>query len=116
MIRAEYVLIASMDVDPDREELFNRVYEDEHVPHLLRVPGVLSVVRYERQELTMSIGGQVRGMPSQLPKYHAIYELDSPDVLVSDSWAEAVESGRWPQDVRPFTRNRQHLLAKRLGK
>jgi hypothetical protein len=31
-------------------------------------------------------------------------------VLVSPEWAEAVEAGRWPTQVRPFTRNRRHTL------
>jgi hypothetical protein len=28
-----------VDVDPDYEEEFNRWYNDEHMPELLRVPG-----------------------------------------------------------------------------
>jgi hypothetical protein len=31
-------------------------------------------------------------------------------VLVSPEWAKAVEAGRWPTQVRPFTRNRRHTL------
>ncbi len=113
--RAPYLMVASMDVDPKREDLFNEVYDKEHVPNLIRVPGVLSVVRYKRVELTMSIAGEVRVMPSSQPKYHAIYELERPDALVSDSWADAVEVGRWPTEIRPFTRNRQHTLLKIHG-
>jgi hypothetical protein len=33
-----------MDVDPDKEALFNEVYDTEHVPNLLKVPGVHAVV------------------------------------------------------------------------
>lgn len=109
-----FLLVVSMDVEPDSEELFNEVYDEEHVPTLQKVPGVLSVVRYERQELTLSIGGQVQKMPVLHPRYHAVYEIESPAVLVSDSWAKAVEVGRWPQ-VRLFTTNRRHLLAKKRG-
>ena|SRR5919198_5956681 len=113
--RAPYLFIASMDVVQDREELFNQVYDEEHVPSLARVEGVLGVGRYERIDLTMSLGGQLRHVAPLHPKYHAVYALESPDVLTSDSWAEAVERGRWPEAVRPFTTSRQHLLAKRLG-
>ena len=105
--------MVSMDVEPDREGLFNQIYDQEHVPNLKRVPGVLSVVRYQRQELTMAIGGQVKRMPVSHPKYHALYELESPEVLVGEAWSKAVELGRWPEQVRPFTLNRQHLLANR---
>ena len=42
----------------------------------------------------------------------AIYEIDSPDVLLSKEWAEAAEKGRWPCEVRPFTSNRRHIVRK----
>jgi hypothetical protein len=46
------------------------------------------------------------------PQYVAIYEIDSPNVLLSKEWAEAVEKGRWPSEVRPFTSNRRHIVRK----
>jgi hypothetical protein len=42
-----------------------------------------------------------------------MYELTSAEVLTSAAWASAVEKGRWPAQVRPFTRNRRHTLRKR---
>ena len=39
-------------------------------------------------------------------------EIEDPQVLQSPQWAEAVERGRWPSEVRPHTSNRQHLLFK----
>jgi hypothetical protein len=33
-------------------------------------------------------------------------------VLSSAAWAEAVELGRWPREVRPFTTNRRHIVRK----
>ena len=36
--------------------------------------------------------------------------LESPEVLTTDAWADAVDSGRWPEQVRPYTRNRKHSL------
>ena len=42
--KARYLFIASMDVKPEKEALFNEVYDTEHIPLLLRVPGVLSAV------------------------------------------------------------------------
>jgi len=114
-VLAPYTLIASMDVDREREELFNRVYDEEHIPNLLQVPGVLSVVRYEQQSLTMILAGERHAIRLRSPKYHAVYGLESPNVLVSDAWARAVDLGAWAQDVRPYTRNRRHWMMKRLG-
>ena len=39
-IKAKYLFVVSMDVDPDKEALFNEVYDTEHVPLLSKVPGV----------------------------------------------------------------------------
>ena len=41
--RAKYLFVASMDVEPEREGLFNEVYNTEHCPLLSQIPGVVSV-------------------------------------------------------------------------
>src|SRR5260370_5067887 len=100
-----------MGLDPAQERLFNEVYDREHVPSLLTVPGVVAVSRYELLPLTMSIGGQLKTIVIEnAPKYGALYEIESPDVLISEAWAKAVEQGRWPAPVRPYTRQPQHTL------
>lgn len=109
---AKYVFIASMDVAPEKEALFNEVYDKEHVPNLLAVPGVLGVTRVRSEPFALTIGGERKEMPAASPRYTAIYELVSPDVLATDAWAQAVEAGRWPGEVRPHTTNRRHSLAK----
>ena len=111
MRKARYLMIASMDVDPAHEDLFNEVYDTEHVPHLSKVPGVLGVSRYKRGELNINIGGEKKTIRAEgEPAYAAVFELESPDVLTSPAWDRAVEQGRWPAQVRPFTKNRKHIL------
>ena len=56
--KAKYLFIASMDVDPDKEALFNEVYDTEHIPNILKVPGIHSATRYVAEPLTMVIGGE----------------------------------------------------------
>ena len=112
-ITSKYIFIASMDVAPEKEDLFNEVYDTEHVPNLMQVPGVVSVTRTTQAPLTLSIGGEQRQIVAEgEPKHSAIYEIESPEVLVSEAWAEAVEAGRWPEEVRPHTSNRRHVLRK----
>ncbi len=114
-IQSPYLFAATMDVAPETEALFNEVYDTEHVPLLLGVPGVVAVARFRREPLTMVIGGERRTIDLQSePRYTALYELTSPEVLVSDAWARAVDQGRWPGQVRPHTKNRRHLLYRRL--
>jgi len=112
-IATRYIFIASMDVAPEKEDLFNEVYDTEHVPNLLKVPGVISVTRTVQEPLTLSIGGEERRIVAEgEPKHSAYYEIEGPEVLVSQAWAEAVEAGRWPGEVRPHTSNRRHVLRK----
>lgn len=112
-ITARYIFTASMDVDADKEDLFNEVYDEEHVPMLLTVPGVISVTRLKLAPLKLSIGGEEKAVDTSAePTYSAIYEIESPDVLTSKEWADAIEQGRWPEQVRPYTSNRRHTLQK----
>jgi len=39
-VQSHYLLCVSMDVEPEYEDLFNEVYDTEHIPQLLKVPGV----------------------------------------------------------------------------
>ena len=113
-ITSKHLYVASMDVDPDKEALFNDVYNNEHVPLLSEVPGVLSIARFQREEeLAIIVGGEKRTIRVENePKYTALYELESPDVLTSEAWAEAVDRGRWPEQVRPYTRNKRYVMMK----
>ena len=111
-ICSKYLFVVSMDVDPDKEALFNEVYDTEHVPNLLKVPGVRAVTRMAGEHFAVSIGGAEKKVVHEGPRYSAVYEIDDPRVLTSPEWTKAVEEGRWPGQVRPFTRNRRHALYK----
>ena len=50
MSEEKYLFIVNMDVEPEKESLFNEVYDEEHVPYLSNVPGVISVKRMVKQE------------------------------------------------------------------
>jgi hypothetical protein len=49
-----------MDVDPDKEALFNEVYDTEHVPFLSKVPGVHGVSRVQGEPFTIALGGEMK--------------------------------------------------------
>lgn len=114
-IAARYVFVVSMDVAPEKEALFNEVYDTEHVPNLLKVPGVRSCTRLCVEPAKVTIGGRSKELGRDgSPRYAAIYEIDSPDVLNTPAWAEATEKGRWPAEVRPHTSNRHHIVRRVL--
>ena len=115
-INGNWMFTAAMDVDPDKEALFNEVYDREHIPFLAKVPGVISATRFKLDTLRVTMGGQTKTVDSQGdPRYAYILELDSPEVLTSPAFAQAVDAGRWPTHVRPYTRNRHHILYKVIG-
>jgi hypothetical protein len=115
-VQTRYLFTAAMDVEPDKEALFNQIYDEEHVPLLLTVPGVVSVARFKTETLSMVVGGERRTIVVENePRYSALYEIESPEVLTSEAWAKVVDRGRWSGEVRPYTKNRRHLLHRRLG-
>lgn len=112
-IATKYLFIVSMDVTKEKETLFNEVYDTEHVPLLLKVPGVKAVTRMKTEPAAFDLAGERKLLDGGgEPTYVAIYEIDSPAVLLSKEWAEAAEKGRWPSEVRPFTSNRRHIVRK----
>ncbi len=114
-LQTRYLFSAAMDVEAEKEALFNEVYDTEHVPLLLKVPGVVSVARFKSQPVTMVIGGERRTIVIENePRYNALYEVESPEVLVSPAWGNAVDQGRWPGQVRPYTKNRRHVMFERI--
>ena len=109
----KYLLVVSMDIQKDKEDLFNEVYDTEHIPAILKVTGVIKVERYKLQPITMNFGGELKDLDIETePRYTAIYEIFNPDILKSNEWGNAVEFGRWTAEVRPFTSNRQFALRK----
>lgn len=74
--RGTGLLMLWTDVDAAFEEEFNRWYNDEHIKHLLEVPGFLSGGRYVALK-----GG---------PRYLAMYELEDHNVLRTAAFLDAV--------------------------
>ena len=56
-INSNYLFVVNMDIDADKEALFNEIYDNEHIPNLLKVPGVRAVTRMAGEPFAMSIGG-----------------------------------------------------------
>ncbi len=108
----KYLFVVSMDVEPEQEALFNEVYDTEHIPLICKVPGVRGASRMQGEPFKMQLAGKTIDKPHDGPRYTAIYEIDSPAVLLSPEWAKYAEEGRWPTHVRQYTKNRHHLVLK----
>jgi hypothetical protein len=92
------LLMVWTDVPADKEQEFNRWYNEEHIPERMAIPGFLGGARYEAVK-----GG---------PKHLAYYELENVAVLASEAYQKVAKNPTpWtraigPQAIgKPFIRN-----------
>lgn len=92
------LLMVWCDVPADKEAEFNRWYNEEHIKHLLEVPGFLNGGRYVALK-----GG---------PKYLAMYELEDPSVLRSAAFLDDVRfrPSPWRQKASGGHVGRNYIL------
>jgi hypothetical protein len=96
-----YVFWVMMDIEPHREGLFNELYDTEHVPLLLKLPGCVNAVRYRT-----SAAGE--------PRYLCAYEVERADLPMSKLWNDTSDVGRWKPEVRPYTFNKRFIVSERI--
>jgi hypothetical protein len=99
-----FVYIAQLAIPKSLEQRFTELYDAEHVPALMAVPGVRSCSRYKL----------VWTDSEDMPEYMAIYDVDAPDVPKSPQWREASATGEWPKAIRPHLTVRRHGMFERL--
>jgi hypothetical protein len=99
--RTPYVFWVMMDVEPHCEALFNELYDTEHVPLLLKLPGSVNVARYKTDA-----AGE--------PRYLAAYEVERTDLPMSKEWNDTSDIGRWKPEVRPYTYNKRYIVSARI--
>lgn len=71
---APAVLVMVVTIAPAHQSAFHDWYDREHIPELLRIPGIRSAARYD-----------VDGEPDT---FMAVYELDHAAVLDSEAFRE----------------------------
>jgi len=98
MIEQQGLLLVMMDIDPKREDEFNRWYEEEHVPERLAIPGFHRARRYRAVQGT--------------PKYLALYDVLNTDVFSSPEYLKyysGTGETQWTRSILAassnFTRN-----------
>jgi hypothetical protein len=98
--KRKVILVVRTDIDLEVEEEFNRWYDMEHIPNLLKVPGVSDAKRGKLYD-------------GKGPKYIAVYEHVDDTVSHSLAYKEAVDT-EWTRRLRPRFRNlevmRYHIL------
>ncbi len=100
-IKSKYLFVVSMDVDPDKEALFNEVYDSEHVPNLLQVPGVHAAARMAGEPFVLNIGGEEKRIAQDGPRYTALYEIDGPQCWSAANGRRPPKEGAGPTKCAP---------------
>ncbi len=80
------LMLVGADIPADKEEDFNKWYQEEHLQELMGVPGILNAARYEATKSG--------------PKHLAVYELESVDVVNTDAFKNRPRTD-WGSRVSP---------------
>jgi hypothetical protein len=90
------LLAVWMQIPPEAEADLNEWYTKEHLPERIAIPGFQSALRY------VSLIGE--------PKYMALYDLETPNVLYSDAYkAMRANSTDWTRRIgRALEKNIRH--------
>lgn len=101
---SRFVYVAQLAIPGALEQRFTELYDNEHVPALMAVPGVRSCSRFKL----------VWADTSDMPEYLAIYDVDASDVPKSPEWLKASGTGDWPKEIRPHMTVRRHGMFERI--
>lgn len=96
--QARFQFVVQLAIPKPLEQRFAELYDNDHIPALMTVPGVRSCSRLKL------LWSDVDDMP----EYLAIYDVDAPDVPKSAEWRKASNSGQWPSEIRPHMTVRRH--------
>ena len=97
---ARHFYMVTFEIAREDEAEFNEIYDTEHVPNILRVKGVVGVVRF-KDAVPNTAGWLV---------YSALYLLSRADLPDSPEWKAASDTGRWAPVMRPKLKSRQRRL------
>ena len=98
----KYLFWVMMDIEPHREALFNDLYDNEHLPLLMKLPGSVNAARYRTKT------------PGE-PKYLCAYEVENTELPMSKLWNDTSDIGRWKPEVRPYTYNKRFIVSERIS-
>jgi hypothetical protein len=102
------IMEVRVDVDPDHEEEFNRWYDEVHLPDMMGCPGFRRARRFVAAPVTTK-----KGAPPPTytcPKYVALYEIDSEEVLQTPEFQDRRGWGH----LQPYVKNPQIFLYRKI--
>jgi hypothetical protein len=97
---APFFYMVTFEIAPEDEREFNEIYDTEHIPNIMKVDGVLGILRF-RDAPSNEKGWLV---------YSALYLLAQADLPDTQQWKAASDLGRWAPVMRPRLKSRRRRL------
>ncbi|MGH8619129.1 MAG: hypothetical protein ACREUW_15670 [Burkholderiales bacterium] len=98
---APYSMTITFEIAPEDEAEFNDIYDNDHLPTILKAPELLEVIRF-RDAAPNAKGFLV---------YTAIYFMTKENFHETPEWKALSDQGRWGPVMRPKVKSR----ARRAG-
>jgi hypothetical protein len=100
-ITAPYSMIITFEIDPKDEAEFNDIYDNDHIPTILQLPGLVEVIRFK----------DAKPNEKGFLVYSAIYFTTTENLHETPEWKKLSDTGRWMPVIRPKVKSR----ARRAG-
>lgn len=98
---APFCMMITFEIAPGDEAEFNDIYDNDHIPNILKLEGVLEIIRF--RDATPNEQGHL--------VYSAIYFLARENLHLTPEWTALSDLGRWAPVIRPKVKSR----ARRTG-
>ena len=93
---APFYMMVTFEIAPEDESEFNDIYDNDHVPNILKLKGVIEVIRFK------DAAPNEKG----LLVYSAFYVLAQENLHQTSEWKELSDLGRWAPVMRPKIKSR----------
>ena len=107
-IKSSCIITVGIDVPPEAEEQLIRWHREEHIPLILEIPGFSSARLCRRK------GAHPKGYDNGQPKFVTLWEIESPEVLSSNSKLDEANSTDWAQRMHSVSTNRHFNVMVRI--
>ena len=93
---APYCMMITFEIAPEDEAQFNDIYDNDHIPTIMQLPGVVEVLRFRDAE------------PNEhgFLVYSAIYFMTEQNLHETPAWKKLSDMGRWMPVIRPIVKSR----------
>jgi hypothetical protein len=88
------LLLVMMEPEEGYADELNAWYDEEHLPERLSCPGFVAARRFELLESS----------PEGQPRYLALYDLESAEVLSSEEYLAMVPPSAWSKRLLPHVK------------